>query len=332
MKIALLFFLSALVAVGSGSPLKLWYRQPARNWNEALPIGNGRIGAMVFGGVENERIQLNDDTLWDGQPSDRVNPKALAALPEVRRLIFEGKNAQATKLAEATMMGVPATVNSYQTLGDLHVRRLMVGENGDYRRELGLDTATAETVYFSGGTKYTQTVFASASDDVIVVQIESSLPGGVDLAIDLDRPENFTTKTDGNNGLIMTGRAGRVGVQYAAMVRVLTDEGRSVALGNGIRVYGANSATLILTSKTDYNSANPGEPLTRDRVAASKATLDRAVARGYDELLKRHLKEHRRLFRRVDLDLGTAPTLPTDERLERLRNTKYPSFSLQTEH
>ncbi len=113
------------------SPLTLWYEQPAANWNEALPIGNGRIGAMVFGGVADERIQLNDDTLWAGSVKDRVNPKALAALPEIRRLIFEGKNEEATKLADSSMMGVPPTVESYQTLGDIRIHMYGISGNTD---------------------------------------------------------------------------------------------------------------------------------------------------------------------------------------------------------
>ncbi|NLH42873.1 MAG: glycoside hydrolase family 95 protein, partial [Planctomycetes bacterium] len=145
-----------IVAIGSfagfagranaGQPdLTLWYTQPAKEWTQALPVGNGRLGAMVFGKVADERIQLNEDTLWDGYPRDTTNPQALEALPLVRRLLFEGKNAEATKLAGETMMGRPQGVESYQSLGDLHIDSPAAGVVADYRRSLDLDTGIATT-------------------------------------------------------------------------------------------------------------------------------------------------------------------------------------------
>ncbi|HGE72603.1 TPA: glycoside hydrolase family 95 protein, partial [Candidatus Poribacteria bacterium] len=159
----------------------LWYRQPAKEWVEALPVGNGRISAMVFGGVEKERIQLNEETLWDGYAMDRNNPEAFSALQEVRKLLFEGKNNEATEIASKKMMGIPDRIKSYQTLGDLNLEFPINGEIENYRRELDLDTGIAKTEYSVNGTKFTREVFATAVDQVIVIRIESDKPKSISL-------------------------------------------------------------------------------------------------------------------------------------------------------
>ncbi len=307
------------------SPLLLWYRQPAANWNEALPIGNGRIGAMVFGGVEEERIQLNDDTLWEGRPSDRVNPRALAALPVVRKLIFEGKNEEASKLAQQTMMGVPPTIESYQTLGDLQLKFGHKGPVAGYRRSLDLDSAIASTTYAAEGVEYSREVFASAADDAIVIRIAGSQPGSVGLHLELNRPGNFTTETLGPDGLHMSGRAGDQGVRYDALLRVKVEGGSVKPSGKGLEVIDASVVTIYLTSQTDYNLKNPAHPLPGNRLRACEATLAKAMAKDYPRLVVDHEREHRRLFRRVALDLGSNPQeeqLPTDERLSAVRQGK----------
>jgi len=152
--------------------LTLWYQKPAEEWTAALPVGNGRLGAMVFGSVERERIQLNEETLWDGGPRDTTNPKALAALPKVQQLLFEDKNDEATKLAGETMLGIPERIKSYQSLGELVLDFTHDGEVTDYRRELNLDTGIARTTYRCGDATFTREVFATAVDALIVVRIE----------------------------------------------------------------------------------------------------------------------------------------------------------------
>jgi alpha-L-fucosidase 2 len=306
------------------SPLRLWYREPAKDWNSALPIGNGRLGAMVFGGMFDERIQLNDDTLWEGRPSDRVNPKALAAVPEVRRLIFEGKNEDAAKLAGQTMMGVPPTIESYQTLGDLRLHFKPAERVGGYTRALELDTAVASASYSAGGVAYSREVFASPADDVIVAHIAASHAKAINMKLDLDRPANFNAEAFGTDGLHMSGRAGNSGVQYDVLLRVRTDGGSVKTSGAGLEISDASSVTIYLTSQTDYDRKQPAKPLTRDRLSACKDVLDKAVTKSYSKLLADHRREHQRLFRRVTLDLGTneQASLPTDERLAALRSGK----------
>ncbi|MDR2148507.1 MAG: glycoside hydrolase family 95 protein, partial [Tannerella sp.] len=165
---------------------KLWYRQPAKVWEEALPLGNGRLGAMVFGGVADERIQLNENTLWDGFPLNPNNPEGLKALPEVQRLLFENKNNEAVELASKTMMGIPKGVKSYQSLGELWFDTPgMTAEN--YIRSLDLSTAIATTRYTSDGVNYVREYFASAPDNVIVVRITADKGKKINLNLSLRR-------------------------------------------------------------------------------------------------------------------------------------------------
>jgi alpha-L-fucosidase 2 len=301
-------------------PLILWYKQPAANWNEALPIGNGRIGAMVFGGVAEERIQLNDDTLWAGGPKDRVNPKALAALPEVRRLIFAGKNEEATKLADAALMGIPHNVESYQTLGDLRLISMGGKYKDNYSRSLDLDTGIAKTSFSVDGINYERTIFASPIDDVIVIRFTSDKPHTIATRIKLDRPEHFTTEALGDDGLHMFGQASGNGVKFDTVLKVVVDGAQSTHVEDYLHAVHASDITIYLTSKTDYNQKNSAKPFPDDRLAKCLATLEAAKAKGYKSLVARYIKEHQRLFHRVELQLPSSPneSLPTDERLKRV--------------
>jgi len=156
---------------------RLWYRAPAEAWVEALPVGNGRLGAMVFGGVARERLQLNEDTLWAGGPYDPSSPEALAALPEVRRLVFEGRYLEAQTLAQERMMARPIRQMSYQTVGDLLLTFGVRSGATGYRRDLDLDQAVATTEYRLDGVGYRREIFASRPDDVIVVRLTADRPG-----------------------------------------------------------------------------------------------------------------------------------------------------------
>lgn len=332
--LAATLLVSSLMAVPNAplqhDALTLWYRKPAGNWNEALPIGNGRIGAMVFGGVEEEQLQLNDDTLWAGAPKDRVNPNALAALPEVRRLIFEGKNEEARSLADQAMMGVPSRVESYQTLGDLRVRFAGAAASGNYERSLDLNRALATTVSSTPGGPLTRSAFASAADDVIVLNLRAAAGSSFSAEVLLDRPENFKTVPFGQDGLHMAGQAGDPGVKYDALLRVKIEGGAIFGTGKGLRIEGAKSATLYLTSKTDYDRRRPGAWLNRDGLKECERTLSKAMAKSYEKLLADHVKEHQRLFRRVSINLGSneQAVLPTDERLKAMQAGK-PDPSLE---
>ena len=189
-------------------PLSLWYRQPASNWVSALPIGNGRLGAMVFGGVNEERLQLNEDTLWGGGPYDPDSPEALGALPDARRLVFDGNYAAAADLISKKIMARPLKQMPYQTVGDLLLAFPDAKTVGDYRRDLNLDTATATVSYTSGGVHYTREVFASAPDQVIVVRLTADQPGKISFVAGMKTRMPATVETEGGDALVMRGAGG----------------------------------------------------------------------------------------------------------------------------
>lgn len=314
---------AALAAPETGLPPDdawcLWYAQPAQEWTEALPVGNGRLGAMVFGRTGDERIQLNEETVWEGYARDTTNPKALEALPEVRRLLFEGKNAKATTLAE-NMMGEPQRIKSYQTLGDLVLSFAPPGQTAGYRRSLNLDSGVASTRYTVDGVTYTRDVFASAPHNVIVVRIEADKPAAVSCGITLTRPQDAECVSDGPDQLVLTGRLGirhhetgePAGLSFTGRLAARLEGGQLHNEGGAMRIDGAHAVTLVLAAATSYRGEEP--------LAATRETL--ATLPGYPELRAAHLEDHRGLFRRVDLALGEAPgpDLPTDARLERVRN------------
>jgi alpha-L-fucosidase 2 len=294
----------------------LWFEQPAARWEEAFPVGNGRLGAMVFGGLEAERLQLNHDSLWSGGPEDADNPAALPALALIRELLFAQRFAEAQELADRTQICRPSTYGSfgcYQTLGDLRVRFDGHSSVQGYRRELDLGEAVVRIRYRRGDTAFCRESFASAPDQVLVMELSADQPGRVSCVIDLSRPECATVEPAGADGLVLRGRL-RVrheptGMRFLARLRVAS-RGGTLAHENGtLRVTGADSATLLVTAATDYRG-QPYEAVTARRIRA-------AAEVPYPELRARHLRDHRALFSRVTLDLGQTETseLPTDRRL-----------------
>ena len=294
----------------------LWYRQPAKEWVEALPVGNGRISAMVFGGVEKERIQLNEETLWDGYAMDRNNPEAFSALQEVRKLLFEGKNNEATEIASKKMMGIPDRIKSYQTLGDLNLEFPINGEIENYRRELDLDTGIAKTEYSVNGTKFTREVFATAVDQVIVIRIESDKPKSISLKGTMTRPQEASTKKVSDNCLMLHGQCGTKGVKFCAYVLADIEGGNVDVTDEEMSIRDADSVTLLISAATSYVNQNDtsADPY--------KRCQDYLPDKSYEELKKAHIADHQSIFRRVEINLGMtdAVNLPTDERLEAFKN------------
>ncbi len=322
--------------VRAATPLVLWYRQPAQKWTEALPVGNGRLGAMVFGGIASERLQLNEDSLWSGGPQDADNPAAFAALPEIRRLLWAGKYEEADRLAAKTLIcrgagsgsgnGSKVPYGCYQTLGDLRLAFDGIATNDvtDYRRELDLDTATATTRFKAGGVAFTRRVFASFPDQVLVVEIDCDRPGKLNFTASLSRPETGVVKAVTNNELLLAGQMfdGQAanGLKFAARLHAVATGGKISANASSLRVEAATSARLVLAAATDYW---PQPPTYRkgDPEAVTAAQLHPALGQSPDRLRAAQLADHQRLFRRVQLDLGVtdAASLPTDERLEAFR-------------
>ena len=296
-------------------PLTLWYRRPATKWEtEALPVGNGRLAAMVFGGIDHERIQFNEETVWDGAPGDPTNPQALIALPEVRRLLFAGKNEEAAQLAGEKMMGNPMRVKSYQTLGDLVLELPATTAVTGYRRELNLDTGLARVSYGVDGVQFTREVFASAPDQVIVIHLKADRRGKINFTTTLKRMD-ATTVAVAPNRLAMRGQ---LGLKYEAQLQAEASGGRVSAKDGELKIENANEVTLLLVGATSYKSPSD---ISGDATARCETALKSATKKSYHQLLSAHLVDHQQLFRRVKLDLGATEISkqPTDERLKAVR-------------
>lgn len=299
--------------------LLLWYDKPASQWIEALPIGNGRLGAMLFGGTAHECLQLNEDTLYAGGPYDPNNPAALKALPEARRLIFDGKYEQATTLIGEEMMARPIKQMPYEPVGDLNLYFPGHQNTTDFRRELDLDTAIASVSYVCDGIRFTREFFASPVDQVIVVRLSADRPGQITFHAGFSTPQQAAVETESADTLVMTGQNGEAfGIQgvlkFQARLRVLAQGGSTTAENGEIIVREADSALLLIAAATSYRSfkdvsGNPHE--------LTKTHVSRAAAQSFDEMREAHVREHQRLFHRVVLDLGVTPDalLPTEQRL-----------------
>ncbi|MGP4112646.1 glycoside hydrolase family 95 protein [Streptomyces sp. 4N509B] len=314
--------------------LSLWYPRPAQRWLEALPVGNGRLGAMVYGGIGAEELQLNEDTVWAGGPHDHDNPRALSSLGEVRRLVFAGEWDRAARLVDADLMGVPVRQSPYQTVGSL--RLLFPGLDDDavtdYRRELDLASAVHTVSFLHGGTRHRREVLASAVDQVIAVRLTADAPGAVSLAVSLDGPlagEAFTLAPPGpgsspgslagtatlaldGRGEDVDGVAGRV--RFRALARVVREGGEVSARDGRLHVTAADAVTLLVSVGTNHVS---WQDLSADPARRAADPLDAAAALPYTELRRRHVADHQRLFGRVELELPAtaASTRPTDERV-----------------
>jgi alpha-L-fucosidase 2 len=324
--------------------LALWYDRPARQWLESLPLGNGRIGAMVYGGVPVERIQLNEDTLWSGGPKDCDNPEALRTLPEIRRQIFAGRYAQAHELGKK-MMG-PYT-QSYMPLGDLVLnfdlpKSTKPAEIRDYRRVLDLDRGVSEVYYAMGDVVFTREVFISHPDQILVVRLKASRPRSLSFTAKLGGKLRFHTQAKGNV-LVLRGKApahvdpnyhGRKnpviyaddergeGMNFECHLRAVADDGIVATTDDLVRVEDASAVTLLLSVATSFNGfdRSPGRA-GKDPAPLADSPLAAAAVKPYEAILRAHVLDHQRLFRRVSLDLGGSPpearALSTDQRVRR---------------
>jgi len=311
--------------------LSLWYRQPASKWVEALAIGNGRIGAMVFGGLDRERLQLNEDTLWAGGPYDPVNPQARQAIPEARQLVFEGRYYDAANLIKTNVMSTPLGQMPYQTTGDLILTFPAAATVENYRRDLNLDTAVTTVEYTENGIRFSRQVFASAVDQVIVVHLTADKPRAISFAASVQSPQRSVVAVEDGNTLVMRGVNGdsqgvRGALKFQARIRVLADGGTIGAASNSVAVSNANSATLLIAAATSYRNF---DDVSGDPEAAVKRQIAAAKRKSFKALLHAHIREHQRLFRRVSMNLGQgdAIQLPTDLRIQNLHNGNDPQFA-----
>ena len=327
----------------------LWYEQPAENWSDALPVGNGRLGAMVLGGTTNERIALNEDTLWSGLPRDWNNSGAKEHLPVVRKLILQDRNYRAAD-EECRKMQGPYN-QAYEPLGDIWLKFNHAGQVRNYRRLLDLDTAVATVRYVADGHEFVREVFASAPHDVIVVRLTSNQANALNLEVRLTSSLRSTSVSNEVGEIRLTGKApsnsepnyihtddpiqyddtpGK-GMYFASLLKARVSGGTVTALPDGaLRIHGADDVVLLIGAATGFRGYGvaPDAPLT-EVLAKASLPVQPALALSYDTLLWQHTEDHQKLFRRVHLDLGSngsGSTAATDQRLKKFAEVPDPSL------
>lgn len=298
----------------SASP-SFWLDRPASKWLDALPVGNGRLGAMVFGRVHKEMIELNEETVWTKQPLSRLNPDAKAHIDKTRQLLLEGKPLDAHFVGEYGTFGMPHYQSTYQKLATLKI--LVLGHHEehatDYRRSLDLDTGIATVTYRLGDVVHTREVFASVPDDAIFVRLSSSTDEPLDLAMNLYRKQDGVGTCDDDATLKLTGQAGSRGSKFAAYCRVLPGQGAVEAVGDHLHVAGGAPTTLVIAAATNFRHD--------DYEAVALATTNAAAQRDFADVRGDHATEHSAIMGRVRLDVGSNPAvadLPMDQRLEKV--------------
>jgi alpha-L-fucosidase 2 len=324
------------VAWAEEDPWRLWYDRPAGTWVEALPIGNGNMGGMLFGGIATERIQFNEDTFWSGKPMDRQSPEAAENLGRIRQLLFDGKQKEAEKLAMDKFMARPLRQETYQTCGDLVLEFDLPADaqTENYRRDLDLDAALATVSFEHRGVTYRREMFASYPARLMVIRLTADTPGKISFAATFTTPhaDSRLSVMDGNTAVLNAGatRHKRTGVpcklRMEARAKIVAEGGSVVATDDTLVVSNADVVTILLAAATNYVnwkdiSADPG--------ARCDERLKAAAGKSFAELLAEHQQDHRDLFRRVSLDLGAtaAAGLPTDQRIKRFATEPDPSLA-----
>ncbi|WNS46060.1 glycoside hydrolase family 95 protein [Paenibacillus sp. MMS20-IR301] len=295
---------------------QLWYGEPAQEWNEALPVGNGRLGAMIYGRVAEEKLQLNEDSVWYGGPRDRNNEDALPNLPKLRKLILEGQLREAEELAAMSMAGMPEAQRHYLPLGELLLSFGGHDQTAEgYRRELDLERGISRVSYITGGVRYTRELFASFPDQVIVIRITADRKNALSLKARFNRHNwRYLEKTEKwqESGLVMSGECGgQGGSSFTAVLRAVSEDGSCRTLGEYLLVEKASSVTLLLDAGTTFRMADP-------RLHA-KRHLEQLCKVPYDTLLNRHVADYRSLYGRVALALPENPALDEKSTRERMK-------------
>jgi alpha-L-fucosidase 2 len=297
----------------------LWYKRPAENFDEALPVGNGRIGGMVYGNPKHETIHLNEDSVWSGGKRDRNNPSSLEHLEEIRNLLFNEKIEEAEALAFKYMQGVPQNSRHYMPLGDLYITNDNVKKYSNYKRSLDLANAMAVTEYTANEVNYLMTVFVSEPDSVMVIHIEGDKPNSVSSSIRIDGRDDYYDQNypyDDETILYTGATGGSDGISFASAITVNQTGGEIHMEGEKLCIQNADEVTYLISAQTSYR--------TEDYVQSALLDCEFAKSSLYDELLYRHVSDYQEFYNRASLELQDdsegCSELPTDERLERLRN------------
>lgn len=318
---AMLFATALLVAchpVETENQWKLWYDAPAQKWVEALPIGNGRLGAMVFGNPAQEVLQLNEETVWAGHPNSNANPDASAAIPQIRKLIFDGKYKEAEEMINKKVITQTNHGMSYQPVGDLNLAFPGHDKATSYYRELDISKAVTTTHYTVDGVEYVRETFASFPDQVIVVRLTASQKGKINFTAWLTSPQK-TNVTVKDNNLVLTGISGdqeglEGKVKFTSLVKIVPEQGDLTAGDGNLSVSNADAATLYISTATNFVNY---QDLTADPDKRSESYLRQALTKNYTQLKTDHTAFYQQYFNRVQLDLGTTDSIrkPTDVRI-----------------
>ena len=312
--------------------LKLWYNKPSGStWENALPIGNGRLGAMVYGNVEKETIQLNEHTVWSGSPNRNDNPLALDSLAIIRRLIFEGKQKEAEQIANRVIVSKTSQGQKFEPVGSLQLRFAGHENYSDYYRELDIERAVTKTSYSVDGVTYTREALASFPDRVVVVRLTASRPGRLSFTAFFTTPQKKATlqTTPAKELTILGTTSDHEGVkglvQYKGIVRMKLEGGTLTASDTALLVKNADAVTIYISIATNFNNYRD---ISGDAAKRAAAYLNKAYQKSFATILPAHVAAYQNYFHRVKLDLGTtdAANLPTDERLKNFRITNDPSF------
>ena len=318
--------------VSAAGDLALWYDESAgTDWLRALPVGNGRLGAMVFGNVDTERLQLNEDTVWAGGPYDQSNPRGAAALGQIRQLVFQNQWSQAQTMIDQNMLGNPAGQLAYQTVGDLRLGFGSAAGVAEYHRHLDLTTATTAVSYLQNGVRYRREMLASAPDQVIAVRLTADRPGSITFSATFGSPQRATRSSPDGTTVALDGISGDMegvagSVRFLALARAVAEGGSVTSSGGTLQVTSADSVTVLISIGTSYRDFRDTGG---DYQGIARRHLDAATSRTYGDLRGRHVADYQRLFTRTTLDLGRTPAAdqPTDVRIARHANTDDPQFS-----
>ena len=312
---------------------KIWFNQPANDWNVALPLGNGELGAMVFGGTVRDQIALNEETMWSGGHTDRNNPDAKEALPKIQKLLLDGKISEAENFMQIALAGCPNDMRVYQTMGDLFIDQKNPGEVLEYRRELNLETALCTTTYRTADTSYEKEYFISAPANLLVIHMKATGAKKINFQAKMER-WHFVggTKRTEDNGVALWGQLPDGGVSFYSKLTGTATGGNLYAMGRSLVVTDADEVTLYYCAATNFYGDEP-------QAYVNKKLAD-GMAKSYTALKEEHIADYQKLFNRVKLELYSEEelrnnavknnSLPTPELLASVKNGEIPTELVET--
>src|SRR6188508_1602577 len=316
----------------NSAALKLWYNKPSgKVWENALPIGNGRLGAMIYGNVERETIQLNENTVWSGSPNRNDNPLALDSLALIRQLIYDGKRKEAERVVNNSIITKKSHGQKFEPVGSLQLAFDGHDNFSNYSRELDIERAATKTSYTVGDITYTREALASFPDRVVVMRLTASKPGSISFTAFFTTPQKKATiKTTPQKELTIFGTTSdhetvKGMVNYRGIVRMKLEGGSLNANDTSLTIKNANTVTIYISIATNFNNYHD---ISGDENKRATDYLNKAYPKSFAAILPAHIAAYQKYFNRVKLDLGNAggANLPTDERLKNFNTTNDPSF------